>query len=101
MPTATQRSIVDPRRVCFRDSPPRDRRSKMPPARLSTVRTAVGTRGSRPSRPALDQAGRERILAAAIRSFSEVGYEGTTTAGLARDAGVTQPLVHHHFGSKA
>jgi AcrR family transcriptional regulator len=44
--------------------------------------------------------GRERILAVAIRSFSEVGYEGTTTAGVARDAEVTQPLVHHHFGSK-
>jgi TetR/AcrR family transcriptional regulator len=44
--------------------------------------------------------GRERILAVAIRSFSEQGYEGTTTAGIAREVGVTQPLVHHHFGSK-
>ena len=44
--------------------------------------------------------GRERILAVAIRSFSERGYEGTTTAGIAREVGVTQPLVHHHFGSK-
>jgi TetR/AcrR family transcriptional regulator len=32
--------------------------------------------------------------------FSEAGYDGTTTAGVAREAGVTQPLVHHHFGSK-
>lgn len=47
-----------------------------------------------------DQDGRERILSAAIRAFSEVGYAGATTAGIARDAGVTQPLVHHHFGSK-
>jgi len=46
------------------------------------------------------QDGRERILSVAIRSFAERGYEGTTTAGIARDAGVTQPLVHHHFGSK-
>jgi TetR/AcrR family transcriptional regulator len=44
--------------------------------------------------------GRERILAVALRSFAERGYEGTTTAGVAREAGVTQPLVHHHFGSK-
>lgn len=44
--------------------------------------------------------GRQRILDAAIRSFADVGYEGTTTASVARDAGVTQPLVHHHFGSK-
>ena len=44
--------------------------------------------------------GRDRILAVAIRSFAEVGYEGSTTAGIARAAEVTQPLVHHHFGSK-
>src|SRR3954470_11386508 len=44
--------------------------------------------------------GRDRILQAALRSFAEHGYEGTTTAAVAREAGVTQPLVHHHFGSK-
>src|SRR5215813_8129954 len=44
--------------------------------------------------------GRERILEAATRSFAELGYAGTSTAGIARAAGVTQPLVHHHFGSK-
>lgn len=47
-----------------------------------------------------EQDGRERILAAAIKAFSEVGYEGASTAGIARAAGVAQPLVHHHFGSK-
>jgi TetR/AcrR family transcriptional regulator len=36
----------------------------------------------------------------ALRSFADLGYEGTTTAAVARAAGVTQPLVHHHFGSK-
>src|SRR5262245_16701410 len=46
------------------------------------------------------QDGRERILGTAIRAFSELGYAGTTTAGIARVAGVTQPLIHHHFGSK-
>lgn len=39
-------------------------------------------------------------MAVALRSFAELGYEGTTTAGVARAAQVTQPLVHHHFGSK-
>ena len=29
-----------------------------------------------------------------------MGYAGATTAGIARAAGVTQPLIHHHFGSK-
>jgi AcrR family transcriptional regulator len=47
-----------------------------------------------------DQDGRERILTAAIRAFAEVGYAGATTAAIAREAGVTQPLVHHHFGTK-
>jgi TetR/AcrR family transcriptional regulator len=59
------------------------------------------TSARRPRGPAAAGAGgRERILQAAIRAFSEVGYAGTTTAGIARAAGVTQPLVHHHFGSK-
>ena len=74
----------------------------MPPRRLSTARRArPASRARRPTPSASPAAeGRERILAVAIRSFSEVGYEGTTTAGIARDAEVTQPLVHHHFGSK-
>jgi AcrR family transcriptional regulator len=46
------------------------------------------------------EGGRERILEAAVRSFAEHGYAGTSTAGVAREADVTQPLVHHHFGSK-
>ncbi|MCY1073955.1 TetR/AcrR family transcriptional regulator [Archangium lansingense] len=44
--------------------------------------------------------GRAEILAAATREFADRGYAGATTAGIARLAGVTQPLVHHHFGSK-
>ena len=82
----------------------------MPADRLSAARktSPQSRRRRRPSTrnrtnvPAAtaEQDGRERILAVAIRAFSEVGYEGTTTAGIARDAGVTQPLVHHHFGSK-
>lgn len=36
----------------------------------------------------------------AIEEFAARGYDGATTAGIARRASVTQPLVHHHFGSK-
>jgi TetR/AcrR family transcriptional regulator len=71
------------------------------PSRMNASR-ASRTRGARPPRRAPaspEQDGRERILAAAIRAFEEVGYAGTTTAGIARAARVTQPLVHHHFGS--
>jgi AcrR family transcriptional regulator len=53
-----------------------------------------------PGRREQEQDGRQRILEAAIRAFSEIGYAGATTAGIARAAGVAQPLVHHHFGSK-
>lgn len=68
------------------------------PARARIAPTVPGRPG--PAKPAAEKDGRERILAVAIRSFSEQGYEGTTTAGIAREVGVTQPLVHHHFGSK-
>lgn len=40
------------------------------------------------------------ILDAATREFAERGWAGATTAGVARRAKVTQPLIHHHFGSK-
>jgi AcrR family transcriptional regulator len=71
-------------------SRPRPRR---PPTRRARPRARGREAGA-------DASGRERILAVATRAFSELGYEGTTTAQVARDAGVTQPLVHHHFGSK-
>jgi len=87
----------------------------MSPPPLSAPRTAAAKarRGGARSRPratlprarqtapaSADQDGRQRILSVAIRSFADRGYDGTTTAGVARDAAVTQPLVHHHFGSK-
>ena len=43
---------------------------------------------------------RETILRTALQEFAEQGYEGATTASIARKVGVTQPLVHYHFGSK-
>jgi AcrR family transcriptional regulator len=43
---------------------------------------------------------RETILEAALQEFAECGYEGATTASIARRVRVTQPLIHYHFGSK-
>jgi AcrR family transcriptional regulator len=43
---------------------------------------------------------RPKLLEAAIQEFAESGFEGATTAAIARRAKVPQPLVHHHFGSK-
>ncbi|HEX7668499.1 MAG TPA: TetR/AcrR family transcriptional regulator, partial [Polyangiaceae bacterium] len=51
-------------------------------------------------RSAGDRPRREEILRAATKEFSAKGFHGATTAGIARVAGVAQPLVHHHFGSK-
>ncbi len=43
---------------------------------------------------------RSAILEAARACFAERGLVATTTRAIARRAGVTQPLVHHYFGSK-
>jgi TetR/AcrR family transcriptional regulator len=48
----------------------------------------------------LTERSRDRILAAALEEFANRGFDGTTTAEIARRAGVTQPLVHYHFDSK-
>jgi len=43
---------------------------------------------------------RARLLDAARRLFAERGYAATTTAELARAAGMAEGTVFHHFGSK-
>jgi len=48
----------------------------------------------------LTERSRERILRSALEEFAARGFDGTTTAAIARKAGVTQPLVHYHFTSK-
>jgi len=40
------------------------------------------------------------ILATASRLFAEKGYSPTTTAEIAREAGVAEGTLYHHFGSK-
>lgn len=42
----------------------------------------------------------QAILQAAIECIAESGFNATTTRKIAERAGVTQPLVHHYFGSK-
>ncbi len=44
---------------------------------------------------------RDRILAAAIDEFGDLGYDGATVRGIAARAGVDSALVHHYFGTKA
>lgn len=43
---------------------------------------------------------RAALLDCACRVFSEGSYRGTTTAEIAREAGVTEPILYRHFDSK-
>ena len=43
---------------------------------------------------------RAALLGTACRLFSEGSYRGTTTADIAREAGVTEPVLYRHFHSK-
>ena len=47
------------------------------------------------------EATRESILDAATALFVDRGYEGVSMSAIAKDAGVTKSLIHHHFGTKA
>lgn len=63
------------------------------------ARAHAGVR-ARSEQPSTPSRGRDGILSVARRVFAEKGFTGATTADIARRAKVTQPLVHHHFGSK-
>jgi TetR/AcrR family transcriptional regulator len=43
---------------------------------------------------------RRSILDAAQRLFARDGFAGTSMRGIAKASGVSQPLIHHYFGSK-
>jgi AcrR family transcriptional regulator len=43
---------------------------------------------------------RQALIETAQRVFSEGTYRGTTTAEIARAAGVSEPILYRHFASK-
>lgn len=43
---------------------------------------------------------RAALLGTACAKFSEGSYRGTTTAAIAREAGVSEPILYRHFASK-
>lgn len=59
---------------------------------MGATATSGETRGERT---------RATVLAAARDRFTAEGFDGTTVARIADDAGVSQPTVLFHFGSKA
>lgn len=55
-------------------------------------------KGARPRLAAPER--RAALLDCACRVFSEGSYRGTTTAEIAREGGVTEPILYRHFESK-
>jgi AcrR family transcriptional regulator len=43
---------------------------------------------------------RQAIVEAALKVFSTGSYSGATTADIAREAGISEPILYRHFGSK-
>jgi AcrR family transcriptional regulator len=43
---------------------------------------------------------RQALIETAIEVFSEGSYRGTTTAEIARAAGISEPILYRHFASK-
>ncbi|CCF97895.1 TetR/AcrR family transcriptional regulator [Ralstonia solanacearum] len=43
---------------------------------------------------------RDRLLDIAVRRFAHDGIAATTLAAIAREAGVTAPMVHYHFATR-
>ena len=43
---------------------------------------------------------RERLIEASIDVFSRHGFDGTSLSAIAEEAGVTQPTLNYHFGTK-
>ena len=43
---------------------------------------------------------RQRLIEASIDLFSRHGFDGTSLSSIADRAGVTQPTLNYHFGTK-
>jgi AcrR family transcriptional regulator len=43
---------------------------------------------------------RQVVLDTASRVFSQSSYRGATTAEIARESGISEPILYRHFGSK-
>lgn len=63
------------------------------------LKDCLPRRRGRPSRDAVAMP-REEILRRAFAAFTRDGYEGVSLRALAADCGVSDSLLHHHFGSK-
>jgi AcrR family transcriptional regulator len=53
-----------------------------------------------PAKRLTAEARRQVVLDTACRVFSRTSYRGATTAEIAREAGISEPILYRHFGSK-
>ncbi|MGN6799711.1 MAG: TetR/AcrR family transcriptional regulator [Gaiellaceae bacterium] len=53
-----------------------------------------------PVRRLTAEARRQAVLDSACRVFSRSSYRAATTAEIAREAGISEPILYRHFGSK-
>ena len=53
-----------------------------------------------PSKRLTADARRQAVLDTACCVFSRSSYRGATTAEIAREAGISEPILYRHFGSK-
>jgi AcrR family transcriptional regulator len=67
---------------------------------MLNMSSAEAAAPARDARDAPDRTARSRIRDAAIRRFAAEGVAATSVRAIAEEAGVSAPLVIHHFGSK-
>lgn len=64
------------------------------PAKKTTSRRAAASPAPAQEMPA------ERLIRAAVSLFAEHGFDAVSTGAVAAAAGLTQSMVHYHFGTK-
>ena len=52
-------------------------------------------------RPSNAEQRRPQIVRAAVRVVARHGFDGASVQAIAKEAGLSPGLLHHHFGSKA
>lgn len=50
--------------------------------------------------PQLQEQRKAALLNAALREFAEYGYEQASTNRIAKEAGLSKPLMFHYVGNK-
>lgn len=83
-PRPTTPGVGQTDRMDHTDATPR-RPSTQPPARANRA----------------GEARRQRVLEVAVEHFTRLGYRGASLAAIAREAGITDAGLLHHFGTKA